>query len=148
MSWLEGKGWLLVGAVAAIAIPASGAHRTVVPALQRAVPMPWAEVLLSLLIFMACAGIYFRSHWAAAARLLRDRERSLLEIREAVDQVAADLERSGTVMAENLGEVARDPVAATSELYLEGALAHAQRLSRLAGRLRRLRLPSGEESSG
>lgn len=143
MSWIEGKGWLIVGAVLAVGVPLFGLHRSVTAGLGAWLPLPWADMILGTLLFMACAGIYFRSHWEATARMLREREERLAAIAAAIDGIGADLERSGAVMTENLVEVGRDPNGVASGLYLEGARAHAERLPRLAARLRGLLRPSG-----
>jgi hypothetical protein len=136
MERIQGKGWLIAGVALAVAVPALGLHRTVPAGLAGLVPLPWSGLFVGFLVFFACAGMYFRSHWAATSRLLRRHGRGSMDAGRTLAELAADLDRSGSVLAENLAEVAREPGAPTSELYLDGARAHADRLGQIAARLR------------
>ena len=138
MAWIQGKGWLLLGLVAAIAVPAAGLHTWLPAALTRRMPLPWAEILIGVLIFFAFAGLYFRDHWSATAGARRREHERVAGVASDLRELASDVDRSGAVMVENLAEVARDPGAPTSRLYLEGARAHASRLRVLAERARGL----------
>lgn len=124
---MQGTGWLVVGAVGAVAVAASGMASGPGGMAPRA---GWALAALAI-----GAALYFRSHWAALAREHRTavEERSDRERRLA--RLADDIDRSAFVIADNLEEVAAE---GRARLFLDGARAHARGLGNLAARCRGL----------
>jgi len=133
---IQGKGWLIVGFVAAIAVPAVGLHTWLPAALTHRLELPWAGLLTGVLIFLAFAGLYFRAHWIATAAVRRNELEQLDHAVDDLRELAADVDRTGSVMVESLDEIARDPDSPTSRLYFDGVRAHAARLRTLAERAR------------
>lgn len=127
---MQGKGWLLAGIAGALIV-------ALVPAYAWPPGARWPLVALALAV--GCA-LYFRSHWAATDRSLRDTSRQSADVSERLERLADDLDRSAFVIRDNLEEVR----AARSSLFLDGARAHASKLADLSARCRGLasRLPS------
>lgn len=149
---MTGKGWLLVGAIAAVVTAATGISSALPEALGATLPIPWSRFLLALLVFWAFAGVHFRAHWAATRRALRESleltERERLQIRDDID----DARHSAAIVADNLEECTDDPDRASRQsLYLGGARAHALRI---VGALERVRariadpVPTSDGDSG
>lgn len=135
MRGLQGSGWLLIGAVLGILVPVTGMHRVVVDALQGLLALPWSGILVGVLVFGTCAGLYFRAHWAAAATAHRDHARHAADAAERVGRIGDEIERAAFLISDNLREVA-GASGSRRDLYLEGARAHADRLRSVASRCR------------
>lgn len=137
MRTLQGTGWLLVGAVLALVVPATGAHEVLVGLLRRMVPLPWAGILLGALLFGAFAGLYFRAHWATAARAARESAQRNADVAERLAAIGDEIERAGFLIGDNLREV--DAAGGSRrDMFLAGARAHAERLPTMARRCRGL----------
>ncbi len=137
MSKLQGYGWLMVGAVLALAVPILAIDQLLVDLLERVLPLPWARLGLGVLIFWATAVLYFRSHWSATLGLLETQHRQLGRTAKRLNDIAADAERSAYLLADNLEEIHVDDTAGgTQALYLDGARAHAAKLAQVGKRCR------------
>lgn len=149
MRGLQGIGWLLVGAVLGLVVPATGLHRRVPDLLGAVLALPWAGILVGVLLFGSCAGLYFRSHWAATARAHGESVRRAAEAAERLQRLGEDIDRSAFLIGDNLREV-DSTTGAHRDLYLDGARAHAEKLSRAAERCRGLasRLGPGVPAEG
>jgi len=132
---LAGTGWLLVGAAAAIGVW-SGLADPLFVLLDALLPGGWRRVAVGALIFVACCGLYFRSHWAATLAALVDQGPGAATAARHVQEAAADLERSAHVIGDNLLEVEGHVDDPSAEMYLDGARAHAAKLPQVAVRLR------------
>lgn len=132
--------WLIVGAVAALFVPLTGLDRWLLTALHAVVPLPWSRIALGVLIFWAAAALYFRSHWGAAMRRLREQVDNSARAAERLDAIIADADRSAFVIRDNLVEALQDKQpAGQARMYLEGALSHAAKLGDTVARFRTVR---------
>ncbi len=130
---LQGLGWLLLAALAAIVVPASGVDRALLAALAGIAPWPWDRVTLGVLLFLAVSALHFRSHWAACQRVLSAYARRQQRLLDALRDDLEQLQRSLHVARDNLHETpAPDGLA---RLYHEGAGAHAERALAIARRI-------------
>lgn len=138
---MTGKGWLLLGAIAGVAVLATDLPHGISTLLERLVPLPWPRLVLAVLVFWAFAGIHFRSHLVATRRALR----SALEDRAAHDsRLRVDLEdatRSAFIVADNLVECEEGTHESRRSMYLDGAKTHARRIVAVLGRLTRQAVP-------
>lgn len=125
---LRGTGWLLLGAALAILVPATGLHRGAVAALEEIAPLPWVGLLTGLLVFWACAGFYFRSHWIATLGELVRAHGRLQKASERVHEAAQSAGRHAYLVRDNLEEVRPSVVDSQAQLYLDGAVAHADKI--------------------
>lgn len=137
MQSLRGTGWLLVGLLLALVVPALGLAARLGELLDSWAPLPWGAIGLGLLLFWAGAGLYFRSHWVATLRALRTVEAEAADAARRLDSVIADGERWSYVLRDNLLELRRgDLPADQARLYLEGAVSHADKVRELVERCR------------
>ena len=132
---LQGSGWLIVGVVMAM-IAWSGLADAALVALDELLTPGWRRLAVGVLLFAACAAVYFRSHWAAALGLVQGRGRQGSPHAARLRDVAGDLELSAHVIADNLLEVVPTPGADGGSLYLDGARAHAAKLPEAIARIR------------
>lgn len=137
MRALQGSGWLLVGLLLGLLVPVTGAHLRLVEWLGRRLPLPWGGLLVGTLLFAACAGLYFRSHWAASARSHRRLVERAADTGRRLASVGDEIERAAFLIGDNLAEVATAEDS-RRQLFLEGVRAHAERLRVLAQRCRGL----------
>ncbi len=135
MSKLQGYGWLLVGAVLALAVPILAIDQLAIGILSAILPLPWGRLGIAVLIFWTAAALYFRSHWAATLDLLQAKHRQLSAANERLRDIAADAERSAYLLADNLEEVKAGD-GGTHAMYLDGARAHAAKLADVGKRCR------------
>jgi len=134
--------WLLIGAVAAIALPLSGLGHALAESLSGLIPLPWGKVGIAVVVFGAASALHFRLQ---LMRSLADHD-SDLERQEAASRLVlsavADGKRWLLVIQENLEIVDSDQLKSQDRLYLEGARAHADKLEqafeRIEGNLREL----------
>lgn len=137
MSRLQDYRWLIVGAVAAVLVPVSGLDRGAVALASAVAPLPWGRIGLGFLLFWCGAAFYFRSHWGAAQRALRQAHDTSRHASARLDAIVADGERSAWVLRDNLLELTdSEPNPAQARLYLEGALAHATKMGDVLARCR------------
>lgn len=126
----------MVGAAGAIAVPTLGLETRLGELLSRAVPLPWGSFGIGLLIFLACAGLYFRQQWVRSlARRRLDLERQGAAAR-LIGNANSDGRRWLRVIQENLELVIEGHQAQRErDLYLEGARAHADKLEQAFERI-------------
>jgi len=148
MKRLHGYGWLIAGAAVALAVPASGGDRWLLNLLAP-FPLPWQRLFLGLLLFGCALALYFRAYAAQLATKLRAERQIALAAAPSLREAAGDLERSAWVVKDNLLEMTNAQLPAEqSALYLQGALAHAERLPKVATRIRALGCKLGGSAEG
>lgn len=130
---LRGSGWLWVAALAAVLVW-SGLGGYVADRLDPVLPAPWRRVLLGLVVALAALALYFRSHWASTLGLLQRKGPADVQLARRLHETARDIDRSAHVIADNLAEI--DGEGSRAGLYLEGARAHANKLTEMAARIR------------
>ena len=137
MHRLHGTGWLLVGVLLGIGIPATGLDTWLLGFLGQFVPLPWSRVLLGLLLFWAAAALYFRTHWVATLGELNRLGRQRQAAARGLAGIVGDAERWAFVLRDNLLEAANlELPERTRQLYLDGAAAHADKMVAVADRCR------------
>ncbi len=130
---LAGSGWLWVATIAAILVW-SGIADPLLRALDGSAPTGLERLLLGVLVAGCFLALYFRSHWAFALGELEEAGVRHRHAARRIREAAADVERSAHVVTDNLAEVRADK--SHSDLYLDGARAHARKLPEVASRLR------------
>ena len=136
MTQLRHYGWLALGVAAAVAVSTSNVSRGVIARLSDIAPLPWENIGLAALMFAAFAGLHFRQQLMSS---LADRnletERSGAASR-LIHAAVADGVRWLRVIQENLELVADGKQREQdAQLYLEGALAHANKLEQAFERI-------------
>lgn len=127
--------WLLIGAAAAIALPFSGLGHAFAESLSGIIPLPWGHIGLAVAIFGAAAALHFRMHlMQSLGGHGGDIERQQAASRLILSAVA-DGRRWLRVIQENLELVADDDLKSQDRLYLEGAIAHADKLEQAFDRI-------------
>lgn len=137
MSRLHPYRWLIVGTAAAVLVPVSGLDQEAVALASRVAPLPWGRIGLGVLLFWCCAAFYFRSHWGETKGALRRAHEVSRRASARLAGIAADGERSAWVLRDNLLELTdSDPPPDLARLYLEGALAHTNKIGDVMARCR------------